>query len=144
MKNETLSCILKNLKLSNCVYVKENIYYINKKVKLSRYDPKTGKKKYKHSKCEFLVITEDNVKKAIVLNCGDIDLHWYVFKKWRGKHVLSNALRTGVIKEIWPEIKTVTCCCDYNDNEEDKQKMTEHLASLAGLGISTEESIWTN
>ena len=142
MKNETLSHILRNLKLSKCKLIKENIYYVKKNVRTVRYDSEIGQEEYSNDKYEFLVIAENGIKKAIILNFGNIDLHWYVFKKWRGQHILSNALRSGVIKEIWPKINTVTSCCDYSENKEEKFKMTEHLASLAGLGISEEESLW--
>ena len=144
MKNETLSYILRSLKLSNYNRIKENIYYVKKRVKFTRYDFETGKKKYNYGKYEFLVIAEESIKKAIILNCGNIDLHWYVFKKWRGQHVLSNVLKSGIIKEVWPDIKTVTCCYDYNEDKEEKYKMTEYLASLAGVGMSEEESFWIN
>ena len=55
------------------------------------------------------------------------------FKKWRGQHVLSNALRTGVIGEVWPENTKVTCCYNYDDNREEKYSMTKHLADIAAL-----------
>ena len=72
-------------------------------------------------------------KQAIILRCGRIDLHWYVLRRWRKHGVLSNALRTGIIKEIWPENKKITCCYSYGENYEEKFEMTQHLADIAGL-----------
>lgn len=142
MENETLSHILRGLHLDKCEFIRDNAYYIKKTVKQMIYNCDIKKEKPFYAKYEFLVVAENGIKKAIILNCGDIDLHWYVFKKWRGKHVLSNFLRTGIIKEIWPDIKTVTCCYEWDDNVEVKYKMTEHLASLAGLGMSDEKTRW--
>ena len=144
MKNETLSYVLRNLKLSKCISVGENLYYVKKKVKLTRCNFETGAKEYICSKYEFIIIAENNIKKGIILNCGNIDLHWYVFKKWRGQHVLSNVLKSGIIKKVWPNIKTITCCFDYKEDEAAKYCMTKHLASLAGLNVINEESCWIN
>lgn len=142
MKNETLSHVLRNIDLSKCVYLRDGLYYIKTRVKRMVFDPDLQRDKPNYSTCEFIIITENNIKKAIIYNCGDIDLHWYTFIKWRNQGVLSNALRSGIIKEIWPEIKTVTCCYDWNENKIEKYRMTKHLASLAGLGISEEKSCW--
>ena len=108
------------------------------------YSCETGDYRPTYTKYEFLVIAENGVKKGIILNCGDSDLHWYIFKQWRGNHILSNALRTNVIEEVWPKLTTVTCCCDFDEDEKEKYQMTEHLASLAGLQISTEKTCWIN
>ena len=62
----------------------------------------------------------------------------FVFKKWRNQHVLSNTLRTGIINDIWPENKNISCCYSWLDKVIDRPKkyaMTEHLASIAGLKI---------
>ena len=88
------------------------------------------------------MIADNGIKKAIILNCGDVDLHWYVFNRWRGNHILSDVLRSGIIKEIWPQITSVTCCYDWDDDKEEKYRMTKHLASLAGLGMSDEKTRW--
>ena len=39
----------------------------------------------------------------------------------------------GIIKEIWPENKKITCCYSYGENYEEKFEMTQHLADIAGL-----------
>ena len=100
MTNETLIYILRNLKLENCEHIRDNIYYIRKYVRQMCYSCTTGTERPTYTKYEFLVIADNGIKKAIILNCSDLDLHWYVFNRWRGNHVLSDALRTGVINEI--------------------------------------------
>lgn len=142
MRNETLSRVLKNINLSECEYLRDGLYYIKTIIKQMVFDPDLQKEKAWYSTCEFVIITENGIKKAIIYNCGNTDLHWYTFVKWRNQGVLSRALRSGIIKELWPEIKSVTCCYDWNDNREKKYRMTEHLASLAGLEISDEPSCW--
>ena len=142
MTNETLSHILRNLKLENCEWIRDNIYYIKKTVRQMCYSGTIGDYRPTYSKYEFLVIADNGIKKAIILNCGDVDLHWYVFNRWRGNHILSDALRSGIIKDIWPKIKTVTCYYDWDDDKEEKYQMTKHLASLAGLGMSDEKTRW--
>ena len=57
-------------------------------------------------------------------------------------HILSVVLRRGIIKEIWPQITSVTCCYEWDDDKEEKYRMTKHLASLAGLGMSDEKTRW--
>ncbi len=133
--NETLSHILRGLKLEKCKYVTCNTCYVKKTVKQMRYDDDLDKYVPYYSKHEFLVVVENGIKKAIILNCNNIDLHWYVFRKYRSQHVLSNVLRTGIIREIWPEVKKITCCYEWDDDRETKYQMTKHLATLAGLEL---------
>lgn len=71
-----------------------------------------------------------------------MDLHWYVLTYWRNQNVLSNALRTGIIRQVWPHIKTVTCCYNWDDNKAEKYQKTKHLADLAGLGVIEGNSCW--
>lgn len=141
MRNEKLSYILRNINLANCEHLCSNIYYTRMIVKQMIFNPNIQDEEPYYTECEFLVVADEGVKKAIIYNCGNIDLHWYTFQKWRKQGVLSNALRTGIIKKIWPKIKTVTCCYDWNENKEEKYSMTKHLASLAGLGISEDRTI---
>lgn len=54
---------------------------------------------------EFLIIAENNIKKAIILRFGTVDLHWLVLKQRRKQHVLNDALRTGILAKVWPENK---------------------------------------
>lgn len=129
MTNEKLSYVLRSIKLCDCRYLKDNIYY--RIMNIPGY-----------SKCEFLIIADDGIKKAIIYNCGNQDLHWYTFHKWRKQGVLSTALRTGIIKEVWPEIQTITCCYEWNENREEKYSMTKYLASLAGLDLVEGKSCW--
>ena len=140
MRNEKLERILKNIDLQDCYPVIDNyIYYIEKEIRTRVYRG-DGSYFYDVQNFEFLVIADNNVKKAIILRFGTVDLHWLVLKPWRNQQVLSNALRTDVLAKIWPENKTVTCCYQWDDNRHDKYAMTEHLAQIAGLTMKDEPS----
>ena len=133
MKDEQLKSVLDKIDINECEEIIEDyIYYSRRNVRQRCYRG-DGSFCYMEDEYEFLIIAEGGEKQAIILRCGYIDLHWYVLKKWRKQHVLSDALRTGVLQQIWPENKTVTCCYSYDDNREQKYKMTKHLADIAGL-----------
>lgn len=135
MTNEKLRYILKQVELDECNEVITNyIYYIKREIK-QRCNNGDGSFRYVVDEYEFIIIAENGKKQAIILNCGNIDLHWFVLKEWRRKHILSNALRSFDIKKIWPDIKQITCSYSYNDEYEYDQKceMTKHLASIAGV-----------
>ncbi|MBR2919174.1 MAG: hypothetical protein IKC29_03855 [Clostridia bacterium] len=136
MTDEKLATILKDqINLDDCEEIEpNNLYYIRAKVKQRVYN---GDSTYYYSnhEYEFIVIAENGVKKAIILRCGTIDLQWHVLKEWRGKHILSNALRTGIINKVWPDNKEITCCYDIGDDYESKYNMTQHLANIAGLKL---------
>ena len=142
MTDRTLSYVLRNIKLQDCDYLRDGIFYTRRIVTEHKYDFETGLDNPSYLECEFLVITQHNIKKAIIYNCNDEDLHWYVFTNWRGKHILSDALRTGIIREVWPDIESVTCCCYSWEDRQAKIAMTKHLAGLAGLGIREGRTCW--
>lgn len=135
MKDEALKSVLQNINIDECEEIIENyIYYCRKNIR-QRCSHGDGSYSYYKDEYEFLLITDGGEKQAIILRCGYVDLHWYVLKKWRRNHVLSDALRTGVIKELWPENTKVTCCYNYDDDYEHKYRMTKHLADIAGLSL---------
>ena len=141
MRDEKLEQILRAINLNECVpIIQDYIYYVKKRIRTRVYD---GNDNYYYDvqDYEFLIVADENIKKAIILRFGTVDLHWFVLKQWRNQHVLSDALRTGVIAKIWPENKTVTCCYQWNDNRSEKYAMTEHLARIAGLTMKDEPSV---
>ena len=133
LKVDQLKYILQQINLNECEELVENyIYYSRRSVRQRCYHG-DGSYRYTTDENEFLIIAENGEKQAIILRCGRVDLHWYVLRKWRKHGVLSNALRTGILKEVWPENKKITCCYGYGDNYEEKFEMTQHLADIAGL-----------
>ena len=79
MTDRTLSYVLRNIKLQDCDYLRDGIFYTRRIVTEHKYDFETGLDNPSYLECEFLVITQHNIKKAIIYNCNDEDLHWYVF-----------------------------------------------------------------
>lgn len=135
MRDEQLKAVLDRIDINECDEIIENYIYYSKRPIKQRCYRGDGSFCYVEDEYEFLIVVEDGEKKAIILRCGYVDLHWYVLRKWRNKQVLSNALRTGVLQDIWPENTKVTCCYSYNDNREQKYNMTKHLADIAGLTL---------
>ena len=135
MKDEQLKSVLALIDLNECdEIIKNHIYYSKRPVRQRCYRG-DGSFRYINDEYEFLIIAENGEKQAIILRCGYVDLHWYVLRKWRNRHILSDALRTGVIQEIWPENTRITCCYNYDDDREQKYNTTKHLADIAGLSL---------
>lgn len=135
MKDEQLKSVLARIDLNKCdEIIKNHIYYSKRPVRQRCYRG-DGSFRYINDEYEFLIIAENGEKQAIILRCGYVDLHWYVLRKWRNRHILSDALRTGVIQEIWPENTRITCCYNYDDDREQKYNTTNHLADIAGLSL---------
>lgn len=135
MKDEQLKSVLARIDLNKCdEIIKNHIYYSKRPVRQRCYRG-DGSFRYINDEYEFLIIAENGEKQAIILRCGYVDLHWYVLRKWRNRHILSDALRTRVIQEIWPENTRITCCYNYDDDREQKYNTTKHLADIAGLSL---------
>ena len=138
MTDEQLEKVLKDIDLLDCRPILEGCIFYIKKLIRSRVSRGDGTYRYSADEYEFLIIANEGEKQGIILKCGTSDLHWLVLRKWRNRGVLSNALRTGVIAQVWPENKTVTCCYSWRDKVVDrpqKYSMTKYLAELAGLTI---------
>ena len=103
MTDQQLEHVLKRINLDDCREVVPGHIYYTKRVVRSRMPRKDGTYWYDKTNHEFLVIANNNIKQGIILRWGTCDLHWLVLKKYRNQHVLSNALRTGVINKLWPE-----------------------------------------
>ena len=138
MTDEQLEKVLRNIDLLDCYpIIKGYIFYVKKLIR-SRVSRSNGTYRYSTDEYEFLIIANGSEKQGIILRCGTDDLHWYVLKKWRNQGILSNALRTGVLAQMWPENKTVTCCYSWSDKMVDrprKYSKTKHLAEIAGLKL---------
>ena len=78
---------------------------------------------------EYLVLLCDNEKAGIILKCDSVDIHTYVFRKYRNQHIVSNLTRDGFLKKLWPDIDSVTC---VNWDEYDRIR---HLAEIAGFWL---------
>lgn len=122
MKDEQLKSVLARIDLNKCdEIIKNHIYYSKRPVRQRCYRG-DGSFRYINDEYEFLIIAENGEKQAIILRCGYVDLHWYVLRKWRNRHILSDALRTGVIQEIWPEKSNVDTLLRIEEEPQEKKQ----------------------
>ena len=135
MRDEQLKRVLDQIDICECEEIIPNHIFYCEKTLRQRSSCGGGRYRYVTENFEFLVIAENGEKQGIILRCGEVDLHWYVYRRWRNRSVLSNALRTGVIRRVWPENQEITCCCGYGDDPIEKLSMTKHLAEIAGLSV---------
>ena len=87
---------------------------------------------------EIIVLVESGIKAGGIYRMGAEDLHAVIEAKYRGQHILSNFLKSGIIGKIWPENTSVTLCDVYTQEEYDKKK---HLAELSHMSIKNEKEI---
>ena len=72
----------------------------------------------------------------ILLNCDSKDIHAYVLRKYRNQHIVSRLTDNGFLKELWPDVNSVTCA-DLNNYDKVK-----HLAEIAGYSLNDESLTW--
>lgn len=78
---------------------------------------------------DYLVLLCDGKKAGIILKCGSVDIHTYVYQRYRKQHIVSRLTRDGFLKKLWPDIDSVTC---VNSDEYERIK---HLAEIAGFWL---------
>lgn len=76
-----------------------------------------------------LILLQNGVKAAIILKCGSVDIHVYVYPQFREQRIVSRLTGGGFLRELWPDIESVTCA---NYFEYDRVK---HLAAVAGFEL---------
>ena len=87
---------------------------------------------------ELIVLVEDGVKVGAIYRMGDVDIHIVIDKKYQGRHIMSDFLRTGIINQLWPKIRSVKLCGVYTRRDYEKKK---HLVQLCHLTIRNAEEI---
>ena len=127
MTNLTLSRVLTTTDLSKGTVVKrvgnlEAILLTKKSTVLMGDRVKTDTDTY-----TYLFITYEGQRVAIILKCGMVDVHFYVYPKYRGKHYLSSIIGDGFLKELWPDVRSISSV-DYSQD-----KMIKHLAKISGF-----------
>ena len=126
MTNDTLSHILRNIDLSRGYLVRtvndlEAVLIENHKTVTT------------NSGCryvgyyDYLVLLKAGMKAGIILKCDSVDIHVYVYPKYRDQQIVSKLTGEGFLKKLWPDIESVTCA-----NRSEYQKI-KHLAEIAGF-----------
>ena len=90
---------------------------------------------------EIIILTSEKKEKVGgILRCGISDIHFTIFPKHRGKHYLSNFLRTGIMQQIWKENNQISLIPNAINNIDDyNTKM--HLVELTGYTLTNEEQV---
>ena len=128
MTNEQLSYVLKKMDLSEGKSVRvvddlEAILVENHKT-VTRDNGRQHTGHY-----DYLVLLKDGKKAGILLKCDSIDVHAYVYRKYRNQHIVSRLTNNGFLKELWPDIDSVTCANPYNYDK------VKYLAEIAGYTL---------
>ena len=90
---------------------------------------------------EIIVLTSEKKEKVGgILRCDTADIHFTIFPKYRGKHYLSNFLRTGIMQQIWKENSQISLVLNEIDNIDD-YNMKWHLVELTGYVLSNKEEL---
>lgn len=128
MTNNTLSYVLRNIDLTKGVLVRTvgNLNAIlienHKTVTTNSYGRFVGF-------YDYLILLKDREKVGIILKCDSVDVHVYVYPKYREQHIVSTLIGDGFLKELWPDIDSVTCA-NYKEYERIK-----YLAEIAGFEL---------
>ena len=120
MTNETLESFLRSPLVikrakksdSNC------IFFANQRIHQGKY----------YGWYNLLVILNKEKKPAgVILDMSPNDIHIFVLKEFRGKHIVSNFLRMNNLLEFFPKLKS--CSSIENENNE----IIRHFASIIGI-----------
>ena len=135
MTNIQLSYILKNMNLSEgkSVRVVDDLEAILMKDHETRTVTDHRRRIHYH---DYLVLLKGGEKAGILLNCDSKDIHAYVLRKYRNQHIVSRLTDNGFLKELWPDVNSVTCA-DLNNYDKVK-----HLAEIAGYSLNDESLTW--
>lgn len=135
MTNIQLSHILKNMNLSEgkSVRVVDDLEAILMKDHATR--TVTDHRRYTHY-YDYLVLLKGGEKAGILLKCDSVDIHAYVLRKYRNQHIVSRLTDNGFLKELWPDVNSVTCA-DLNNYDKVK-----HLAEIAGYSLRDTSLVW--
>lgn len=136
MTNESLIGVLKNIDISKGKVVREvdNLTAILMENHMTRQKSQSGR--IFRGKQTYLILLCNGQKAGIIMKCGTVDIHFYMYKKFRDKRILSRLINDGFLKELWPDIEFMSCC-----NKEDYAKI-EHLSELCGIGLTSKTYCW--
>lgn len=87
---------------------------------------------------EIIILTKSGIKAGGIYRMGPVDVHWVIIEEYRGQHILSDFLKTDIIREIWPENTSTELCGVDTQDEYDKKR---YLAELCHMSIKNEEQI---
>lgn len=133
MKNEDVLNLVQRCRLKSGKVLIPNKAYLFKRKFLTR----VGFKFYNNEE-EIIVLVKDGKKVGGIYRMGAYDIHCVLHEKYRNQHIMSDFLKSGIIREIWPENKSVELCGVYTREEYEKKK---YLASLLGMTVKNADKI---
>ena len=92
----------------------------------------------KDSTSEMIILVKDNVRVGGINLAFGPDIHIYMKDQYRGQHIMSLFLKTGLINKKWPQVTSTKLCEVYTQEEYDKKR---YLASLCNLSIQNSVQI---
>ena len=128
MTNSTLSHVLRNIDLAKGALVRtvgtlEAVLIENHKtVEINSNGRFVGF-------YDYLILLKDGEKAGIILKCESVDIHVYVYPKYRRQRIVSRLSGNGFLKELWPDIDSVTCA------NHDEYERVKYLAEIAGFSL---------
>lgn len=84
---------------------------------------------------KYVILLDNGQRVGGIYIMDDYDLHICIFEKFRGKHYASDFMKSGWIKKLRPNLKSVTCVHMKSTSE---YKTVKHLADLAILELREE------
>lgn len=85
---------------------------------------------------DYLVLLKDGAKAGIILKCGTVDIHVYVYPKYRKQHIVRRLISDGFLKDLWSDIESVSCVnwAEFH--------AIKHLAEIAGFSLANEQQYY--
>lgn len=133
MTNEDVLDLVRRCRLKSGKVLIPNKAYLFKREFLTR----VGFKFYNNEE-EIIVLVKDGKKVGGIYRMGTCDIHCVLDERYRNQHIMSDFFKSGIIREIWPENKSVKLCNVYTREEYEKKK---HLAELLGMSVKNTDEI---
>lgn len=128
MTNNTLSYVLRNIDVTKGILVR-TVGNLSAVLIENHKTVETNSNGRFVNFYDYLILLKDEEKAGIILKCGSVDIHVYVYPKYRKQHIVSTLTGGGFLKDLWPDIDSVTCA---NRNEYDRIK---YLAEISGFKL---------
>lgn len=133
MKNEEVLDMIRRCQLTQGQeLIPGRAYLFNKRFRINV----SGEVRFERR--ELIVLVRDGIKVGGIYRMGFYDIHVVMYEEYKGMHIMSDFLRTGIINEIWPENSSVELCGVYTREEFNKKK---HLAQLCNMTVRNEKKI---
>ena len=137
MTNEGVLDLVKRCNLKKGIeLIPGEAYLFDRKFKIKSYGISNCMNKF--IQMELIVLIKNGKKVGGIYRMGTADIHIVIKERYRGQHIMSNFLKKGIIKKIWPENISVEFCDLYTRSD---YVMRKHLVALCNMTIRNEAEI---